>query len=120
MAATRAICAASATHWAGAYDWRAAMVDLNRFPQFTARVEDFDLHFLHIVGEGNGGHLLIVTHGWPGSHYEFWQAIEGFGLSQPLRRAGVGRLRPGDPVAAPGLGLFLNPKRPVRQRTAGC
>jgi hypothetical protein len=41
-------------HWTGAYDWRAAVADLNRFPQFTARVEDFDLHFLHVVGEAKG------------------------------------------------------------------
>ena len=63
-------------HWTNAYDWRAAVADLNRFPQYTARVEDFDLHFLHVVGEAGGKRPLIVTHGWPGSHYEFWQSIE--------------------------------------------
>ena len=30
-------------HWTGAYDWRAVVKDLNRFPQFTARIEDFDI-----------------------------------------------------------------------------
>ena len=56
-------------HWTEAYDWRAAMADLNRFPQFTAKVEDFDIHFLHVVGEAGGKRPLLVTHGWPGSHY---------------------------------------------------
>ena len=63
-----------------------AVADLNRFPQFTARVEDFDLHFLHVVGEAGGRRPLIVTHGWPGSHYEFWQAIEP--LAFPSRFGG--------------------------------
>ena len=26
-------------HWTNAYDWRAVVKDLNRFPQFTARIE---------------------------------------------------------------------------------
>ncbi|MDP3102337.1 MAG: epoxide hydrolase N-terminal domain-containing protein, partial [Phenylobacterium sp.] len=30
-------------HWTERYDWRSAMAELNRFPQFTARVEDYDL-----------------------------------------------------------------------------
>ena len=55
-------------HWTEAYDWRAARDELNRFPQFTARVEDFDLHFVHVVGEAGGRRPLILSHGWPGSH----------------------------------------------------
>ena len=27
-------------HWLDGYDWRAAVAELNRFPQFTAKVED--------------------------------------------------------------------------------
>ncbi|MGH6957924.1 MAG: epoxide hydrolase N-terminal domain-containing protein, partial [Caulobacteraceae bacterium] len=52
-------------HWTGGYDWRAAVNDLNRYPQFTARVEDFDLHFVHVVGEAEGRRPLILSHGWP-------------------------------------------------------
>ena len=103
-------------HWTERYDWRAAEDDLNRFPQFTARVEDFDLHFLHVVGEAGGRRPLIVTHGWPGSHYEFWQAIEP--LAFPSRFGG-------DPADAfdlvipslPGFGFSSKPTRPVGQRT---
>lgn len=103
-------------HWMGAYDWRAAMADLNRFPQFTARVEDFDLHFLHVVGEAGGKRPLLVTHGWPGSHYEFWQAIEK--LAFPSRFGA-------DPADAfdlvipslPGFGFSSKPARPIGQRS---
>ncbi len=103
-------------HWIKRYDWRAAVDDLNRFPQFTARVEDFDLHFLHVVGEAGGKRPLILTHGWPGSHYEFWQAIEK--LAFPSRFGG-------DPADAfdlvipslPGFGYSSKPVRPIGQRT---
>ena len=103
-------------HWTGDYDWRAAVADLNKFPQFTARVEDFDLHFLHVVGEAGGKRPLLITHGWPGSHYEFWQAIEP--LAFPSRFGG-------DPADAfdlvipslPGFGFSSKPARPIGQRT---
>ena len=50
-------------HWTEAYDWRSAVADLNRFPQFTARVEDYDLHFLHVIGEAGGNILnLVMSH----------------------------------------------------------
>jgi microsomal epoxide hydrolase len=103
-------------HWTGAYDWRGAVADLNRFPQFTARVEDFDLHFLHVVGEAGGRRPLIVTHGWPGSHYEFWQAIET--LAFPSRFGGQAS-DAFDLVipSLPGFGFSSKPSRPIGQRT---
>lgn len=103
-------------HWTEDYDWRAAVDDLNRFPQFTARVEDFDVHFLHVVGEAGGKRPLIITHGWPGSHYEFWQVIEK--LAFPSKFGG-------DPADAfdvvvpslPGFGFSSKPNRPIGQRS---
>jgi microsomal epoxide hydrolase len=108
----RELCA----HWTNRYNWRAAMADLNRFDQFTARVEDYDIHFLHVVGEADGNRPLILTHGWPGSHYEFWQVIEK--LAWPSRFGG-------DPADAfdlvipslPGFGFSSKPTRPIGQRT---
>lgn len=103
-------------HWTERYDWRAAVAELNRFPQFTARVEDYDIHFLHVVGEAGGKRPLLITHGWPGSHYEFWGAIEK--LAFPSRSGG-------DPADAfdlvipslPGFGFSSKPARPIGQRT---
>lgn len=103
-------------HWTGAYDWRAAIAELNRFPQYTARVEDFDLHFLHVVGEAQGKRPLIVSHGWPGSHYEFWRVIEP--LAFPSRFGGTSS-DAFDLVipSLPGFGFSSKPSRPVGQRT---
>ncbi|MES2035910.1 MAG: epoxide hydrolase family protein [Pseudomonadota bacterium] len=102
-------------YWTDGYDWKAAVAELNRFPQFTARVDDFDIHFLHVVGEAGGKRPLLLTHGWPGSHYEFWGAIEK--LAFPSRFGG-------DPADAfdvvvpslPGFGFSSKPSRPVGQR----
>lgn len=102
-------------HWTTGYDWKAAMADLNRFPQFTARVEDFDLHFLHVVGEAGGKRPLLLTHGWPGSHYEFWGAIEK--LAFPTRFGGKAE-DAFDLVipSLPGFGFSSKPARPIGQR----
>jgi pimeloyl-ACP methyl ester carboxylesterase len=62
-------------YWLESYDWRAAEADLNRYPQFVADVGGIDIHFVHVVGEARGKRPLLITHGWPGSVYEFWQAI---------------------------------------------
>ena len=43
----KALCA----YWADGYDWRKWEAELNRFPQFTARVEDIDIHFYRVDGQ---------------------------------------------------------------------
>ncbi len=102
-------------HWADKYDWRAAQAELNRFPQFTARVEDFDIHFVHVVGEAGGKRPLILTHGWPGSHYEFWASIEK--LAFPSRFGGDAADAFDVVVPSlPGFGFSSKPARPVGQR----
>jgi len=108
----KALCA----HWTDGYDWRAVTADLNRFPQFTARIEDYDIHFLHVVGEAGGKRPLIVTHGWPGSHYEFWGAIEK--LAFPSRFGGKAEDAFDLVVPSlPGFGFSSKPTRPIGQRT---
>ncbi len=107
----RTLCA----HWLEGYDWRAAEAELNRFPQFTARIEDFDIHFVHVVGEAGGQRPLILSHGWPGSHYEFWGAIEK--LAFPSRFGG----KADDAFdlvvpSLPGFGFSSKPKKPFGQR----
>jgi pimeloyl-ACP methyl ester carboxylesterase len=103
-------------YWTHDYDWKAAVDDLNRFPQFTAKIEDFDIHFLHVVGEAEGKRPLLITHGWPGSHYEFWKAIEP--LAFPSRHGGKAE-DAFDLVipSLPGFGFSSKPDRPVGQWT---
>ncbi|MEY4251055.1 MAG: hypothetical protein RJA87_2688 [Pseudomonadota bacterium] len=102
-------------HWTDDYDWRAAVAELNRYPQFTARVEDFDIHFLHVVGEAGGKRPLLLAHGWPGSHYEFWDSIEK--LAFPSRFGGKAE-DAFDLVipSLPGFGFSSKPQRPIGQR----
>ncbi|MDQ0464441.1 pimeloyl-ACP methyl ester carboxylesterase [Caulobacter ginsengisoli] len=102
-------------HWASGYDWRAAVAELNRYPQFTAKVEDFDVHFLHVVGEAGGRRPLILTHGWPGSHYEFWDVIDK--LAFPSKHGGKAE-DAFDLVipSLPGFGFSSKPARPFGQR----
>jgi epoxide hydrolase len=66
---------ALAQYWVEKYDWRKAEANLNRYPQFLARVGDFDIHFYHVKGHGPKPVPLILSHGWPGSVFEFLEAI---------------------------------------------
>jgi len=75
-----------APYWTTRFDWRKAEEKLNRFPQFIARVEDFDIHFYHVRGRGPRPMPLILTHGWPGSVVEFQDAIEP--LTDPAKSGG--------------------------------
>jgi microsomal epoxide hydrolase len=102
-------------YWTETFDWRAAERELNRFPQFTAEVDGLDIHFVHVVGEADGKRPLIISHGWPGSHYEFWGVIEK--LAFPSRFGGSSA-DAFDVVAPslPGFGFSGKPHKPLGQR----
>lgn len=57
-------------HWRERFDWRAVEARLNRLPQFRARVQGHDIHFVHQPGTGPAPMPLVLTHGWPGSFVE--------------------------------------------------
>lgn len=103
------------THWQSEYDWRAVEADLNKYPHFKTKIDGLDIHFLHIVGEAGGKRPLLITHGWPGSFYEFWDAIEP--LAFPSRHGG----NPADAFdliipSLPGYGFSAKPKALFGQR----
>jgi pimeloyl-ACP methyl ester carboxylesterase len=62
-------------HWRTSYDWRSAERGLNRFDQFTTRVDGLDLHFIHQRSRREKALPLVITHGWPGSIAEFQKVI---------------------------------------------
>ncbi len=100
-------------YWAMRYDWRKTEEKLNRFPQFLARVEDFDIHFYHVRGRGPRPMPLVLTHGWPGSVVEFQEAIEP--LTDPAKSGGSAN-DSFDVVipSLPGFGFSSKPKnKPV-------
>jgi microsomal epoxide hydrolase len=102
-------------HWVTTYDWRAHEADLNRHPQFISAIDGVDVHYVHVVGEANGKRPLILTHGWPGSHYEFWGVIEE--LAWPSRHGG-NAADAFDVVipSLPGYGFSGKPPLPLGQR----
>ena len=103
-------------YWLDGYDWRAAEAELNRWPQFTAHIEGFDIHYVHVVGEAQGKRPLLLSHGWPGSHYEFWSSIEK--LAFPSKHGGKAE-DAFDLVipSLPGFGFSSKPRRPFGQRS---
>ncbi len=59
-----------AEHWRTRFDWRQVESKIRSFPNFVAAVDGFEIHFLHLRGEGPAPFPLVVTHGWPGSFLE--------------------------------------------------
>jgi pimeloyl-ACP methyl ester carboxylesterase len=73
-------------YWLTEFDWRREEVALNRLPQYMARVEGTDIHFLHQRGNGPRPMPIILTHGWPGSFTEMEKIIDL--LSDPAAHSG--------------------------------
>lgn len=65
-----------AAYWRDEYDWRAVEARLNALPNYLAKVDGLDIHFLHIRSTNPAARPLILTHGWPGSVLEFLDVIE--------------------------------------------
>src|SRR3984885_14462879 len=108
----RALCA----YWVDGYDWRKAEAELNAFPQFTAPAGDIDLHFYHVVGSGPSPKPLILSHGWPGSVFEFLHIIDA--LAHPEKHGGdVADAFTVVVPSLPGYGWSGKPKRPIGPRT---
>jgi pimeloyl-ACP methyl ester carboxylesterase len=102
-------------HWRTNFDWRAQEARLNAFAQYRVPVAGIDLHFIHVQGVGApGGEApmpLLLSHGWPGSVFEFLDIIPR--LTDPARFGG-------DPADAftvvapslPGYGLSFTGGQP--------
>jgi len=104
------------TYWVDGYDWRKWEAELNHFPQFTARVEDIDIHFYRVTGSGPSPKPLILSHGWPGSVFEFLHIIEK--LAHPERFGGDAKDAFTVVVPSlPGYGFSGKPQRPIGPRT---
>lgn len=95
-------------YWRDGFDWRAQEARLNDFAQYKVGLHGIDLHFLHVPGKGPDPCPLLLSHGWPGSVFEFLEVIPR--LADPARFGG-------DPADAftvvapslPGYGLSFTP-----------
>ena len=100
-----------ATYWAEGFDWRAQESRLNAFEQYTVPLAGIRLHYLQVRGEGPAPLPLLLSHGWPGSVFEFLRFIPL--LTQPSRHGG--RAEDAFTVIAPslpGYGLSFEPGQP--------
>ena len=64
------------TYWLKTYDWRFHEASLNRFQHFRTPIDGIDIHFIHEKGSGPAPIPLLISHGWPGSVFEFQKIIE--------------------------------------------
>ena len=62
-----------------------------RWPQFTVPIGDVDLHFIHAEGAGPRPMPLLLSHGWPGSVWEFHKILPL--LTDPGGTAAIRRTR---------------------------
>lgn len=110
-----------AKYWRDEYlpKWSSQEQFLNKFPQFTTKVQGLDIHFIHAKPIDNGKLEskrvipLLILHGWPGSIREFYEVIPklitpndendfvfeviapslpGYGWSQGASKGGFGSL----------------------------
>lgn len=73
-------------YWIEQYDWRAQEARINSLRQFTVPIDGIDLHFIHEQGKGPNPAPLLLSHGWPGSVFEFHKIIPM--LTDPARFGG--------------------------------
>lgn len=62
-------------YWQTDYDWSRAEAKLNALPQFMTQIDSVDIHFIHVRSSHPNALPLIMTHGWPGSVFEFLKVI---------------------------------------------
>lgn len=61
-------------HWKNDYNWREQEAKLNEMPQYKVKIDDLDIHFVHMVSPHPKAKPLMLIHGWPGS---FWECSKG-------------------------------------------
>ena len=104
-----------ANYWVNKFDWKKHEDQINKFSNFTTKVNNIDIHFIHEKGSGSNPEPLLIMHGWPGSIIEFLHIIEK--LAHPERFGG--KEQDGFDVivpSLPGFGFSGAPERPMGPR----
>jgi len=88
-------------YWRGGFDWRVWEAKLNSFPQFTIPLRGIDVHFIHAPSKKPNAMPLLLSHGWPGSVFEFHKIIplltEHFTVVAPSLPGYTLSFKPGQP-----------------------
>src|ERR1044072_7787918 len=62
-------------YWQNGFDWRAWEAKLTGFPQFALPIRGIDVHFIRARARKPDAMPLLLSHGWPGSVFEFHKII---------------------------------------------
>ena len=98
-------------YWQSEFDWRKQEAALNRFDHYRTGIDGITVHCIHQRSSEPEALPLIITHGWPGSVFEFTKILGP--LCDPAAHGG-------DPADAfhvvcpsmPGYGFSDPPRKP--------
>jgi len=63
-------------YWLEEFDWRTQEKALNQWHHFETEIDGQRVHFIDAPSPEADALPLILTHGWPGSVYEFYKMID--------------------------------------------
>lgn len=92
-------------HWRHRHDWSAGEAWLNAQGLSETVIDGLAIRFLHIKSPRSDAHPLILSHGWPGSVFEFRDCIAA--LTDPAAPIAFHCVIP----CLPGYGLSDKPSR---------
>ena len=102
-------------HWHDHYDWRRAEARINAHENYLVTLGDKKVHVLIEPGSGSAPRTLVLTHGWPGSIFEYLDIVGP--LAHPEKYGG--RIEDAFTVilpSLPGYGFSEPPEKPVPPR----
>ncbi|KZT55040.1 epoxide hydrolase [Calocera cornea HHB12733] len=62
-------------HWLEQWSFDGWLAEISRFEHFTVQIEGIELHYVHARAGREGAVPLLLSHGWPGSFFEFHKVI---------------------------------------------
>jgi pimeloyl-ACP methyl ester carboxylesterase len=63
------------SYWGTDYDWRKAEAQLNNLAQYVTTLDGVEIHFIWVRSPHPNALPMIMTHGWPGSVFEFIKVV---------------------------------------------
>lgn len=62
-------------YWRHEFDWRQIEKKINSYPNYIARINGLDVHYVHARGNGANPLPILIPHGWPSTFYEMLDLI---------------------------------------------
>ncbi|KAM4694555.1 epoxide hydrolase 1-like [Discoglossus pictus] len=67
------------SYWRNNFDIQKQIESLNKYPHYKTTIEGLEVHYIHVkpphLAPGQKARPLLMSHGWPGSFYEFYRII---------------------------------------------